>query len=214
MALGGVAELCFGVKAEGEQLEDIAKPLTVEDGESGGPDEQDQDAPDSRNLADGARREAAPARAAHHEAWAALHEEGARRHVSDADGDDDGARGHEQRARERERLLRRQQREREGLRRLRPGPGSNLYSPRMVGTGAASRGLIDAELDREIEIIGRVLDEHGEMSRRELARLAGARYWGPGRFPAALREAIDAGRARRLSRTTVAPAHDDRPGAR
>jgi MFS family permease len=29
MALGGVAELLFGVKAEGEQLEDIAKPLTA-----------------------------------------------------------------------------------------------------------------------------------------------------------------------------------------
>ncbi len=31
MILGGVAELVFGVKAEGESLENIAKPLTVED---------------------------------------------------------------------------------------------------------------------------------------------------------------------------------------
>jgi MFS family permease len=31
MILGGVAELLFGVKAEGESLENIAKPLTVED---------------------------------------------------------------------------------------------------------------------------------------------------------------------------------------
>ena len=31
MILGGVAELFFGVKAEGESLESIAKPLTVED---------------------------------------------------------------------------------------------------------------------------------------------------------------------------------------
>jgi MFS family permease len=36
MALGGIAELAFGVKAEGAQLEDIAKPLTVEDAEEGG----------------------------------------------------------------------------------------------------------------------------------------------------------------------------------
>ncbi len=31
MALGGVAELFFGVRAEQAQLEDIAKPLTAED---------------------------------------------------------------------------------------------------------------------------------------------------------------------------------------
>ena len=31
MILGGIAELVFGVKAEGESLENIAKPLTVED---------------------------------------------------------------------------------------------------------------------------------------------------------------------------------------
>ncbi|MHA3685045.1 MFS transporter [Leucobacter sp. HY1908] len=31
MTLGGIAELLFGVKAEGEALEDLAKPLTVED---------------------------------------------------------------------------------------------------------------------------------------------------------------------------------------
>ncbi|MDX6644584.1 MAG: hypothetical protein QOK40_311, partial [Miltoncostaeaceae bacterium] len=44
--------------------------------------------------------------------------------------------------------------------------------------------------------------------RRELARLVGARYWGPGRFTAALREAVDEGRARRLSRATFAPPGD------
>jgi hypothetical protein len=31
MALGGVAELIFGVKAEGQNLEDIAAPLTTAD---------------------------------------------------------------------------------------------------------------------------------------------------------------------------------------
>jgi hypothetical protein len=31
MILGGLAELIFGVKAERESLENIAKPLTVED---------------------------------------------------------------------------------------------------------------------------------------------------------------------------------------
>jgi MFS family permease len=34
MAIGGIAELLFGVKAEQKQLEDIAEPLTAEDGEA------------------------------------------------------------------------------------------------------------------------------------------------------------------------------------
>jgi MFS family permease len=37
MILGGVAEIAFGVKAEGESLESIAKPLTVEESAGGGP---------------------------------------------------------------------------------------------------------------------------------------------------------------------------------
>ncbi len=38
MAIGGVAELLFGVNAEGEQLEAIAKPLTAQDAEDGDDD--------------------------------------------------------------------------------------------------------------------------------------------------------------------------------
>ena len=34
MIIGGVAELFFGVRAEGQSLESIAKPLTVEDARS------------------------------------------------------------------------------------------------------------------------------------------------------------------------------------
>jgi hypothetical protein len=56
MALGGIAELLFGVKAAGEQLEDIAKPLTAEDAEPDRP--QDADA-----TGDG-KKEPEPRRAA------------------------------------------------------------------------------------------------------------------------------------------------------
>jgi MFS family permease len=49
MALGGIAEIFLGVHAEGEQLEDIAKPLTAEEaetgklaGEEGGEEQPDQ----------------------------------------------------------------------------------------------------------------------------------------------------------------------------
>jgi hypothetical protein len=38
MILGGLAELVLGVKAEGESLEQIAKPLTVEDASSAAPE--------------------------------------------------------------------------------------------------------------------------------------------------------------------------------
>ena len=44
------------------------------------------------------------------------------------------------------------------------------------------------------------------MERRRLARLVGARYWGPGRFADALREAMREGRAQRTGRTVIAPA--------
>ncbi len=61
-------------------------------------------------------------------------------------------------------------------------------------------------VENEIEIIERALREHGEArSRRELARLVGARYWGPGRFRAALRAAVGDGAARRVGRDRYAP---------
>jgi hypothetical protein len=60
-------------------------------------------------------------------------------------------------------------------------------------------------LDREVDLIGRVLEEHGELERNELKTLVGARYWGPGRFREALRTAISEGRVARRSRDVFAP---------
>jgi MFS family permease len=108
----------------------------------------------------------------------------------------------------RERGERRLQRERAGLRRFRPGPGSAFYSPGMIGTaGTASRlaAAADEDLDREIAIIERALRDHGAVDRDELERLVDGRYWGPGRFRAALREALKEGRALRTSRSVYAP---------
>ena len=48
--------------------------------------------------------------------------------------------------------------------------------------------------------------EHGELSRRELGRVVGCRYWGPGRFGRALRVAVRDGRIRRLRRGMYGPA--------
>jgi hypothetical protein len=79
----------------------------------------------------------------------------------------------------------------------------------MVGTaGTASRyaAMADRDLDREIENIARVLDRLGPTERRQLARELGARGWGPRRFDAALRAAVNEGRARRVTRDTYGPA--------
>src|SRR4051794_14221623 len=109
MAIGGVVELLFGVKAEQQELEGIAKPLSAED--------------------------AAP-------------------------------------------------------RRVHSSPGMPASSP------VAAVGL-----EREVAAIEAALaDRGGPTDRRELAVLVGARFWGPGRYPAALRAAVAVGAARRVSR--------------
>jgi hypothetical protein len=106
----------------------------------------------------------------------------------------------------RERIARRRERETSGLRRYRPGPGSGAAF-RSFGTPSRwTADDSDDDLDREIDVISRALAERGPTERDQLAQLVGARYWGPGRFRSALREALDEGRIRRLSRSTYAPA--------
>jgi plasmid stabilization system protein ParE len=92
-----------------------------------------------------------------------------------------------------------------GWRRFRPGPSDTLYSPGMVGTASRWSPTAEQDLDREIDAIARALDERGATDRQTLFEAVGARYWGPGRFRGALREALEEGRARRLSRDTFAP---------
>ena len=148
MAVGGIAELIFGVKAEGQQLEDVAEPLTAEsqDGES------DTESESEAETSAEPKQRRAPQRP---------------------------ARG-----------------------RFRPGPGP-LSSARAMSVSGPHPQV---PLDREIEIIDQALQEHGAANRRELRNRVGARYWGPGRFNAALGQAIVQGRAKRLPRGQVAPA--------
>ena len=104
----------------------------------------------------------------------------------------------------------RAERERRGFRRYRPGRGTASYSP-FFAYPAEQR---QQWLDNEVEIIRRALEDHGELSREDLGRRIGARYWGPGRFRAALREALREGAVRRASRSTYAagPGGDDVSG--
>ncbi len=333
MAVGGIAELFFGVKAEGESLENIAKPLTAEDAEAEGVKESEEkesdEEPDARPQIQRARQhrqvaEQERARAAQHrarahelrsdavagngdlakeadleevlaeladlhgetedelavaceqraevesaseapartaaeeraraaeerartirqkaEAIAAEREDDAQEHEMFARAAEERAQAAEQRAlaaeregradelheeeqdaeafarerqehadreaqrrefedRVRARLARRD-RDRHGIRRFRPGPGRSMYSPL-----ATPRTRFDdaADRDREIETITRALEERGEMTREELGQAVGARYWGPGRFRTALREAVDEGAARRVTRGSYGP---------
>jgi MFS family permease len=139
MIVGGIVEIFLGVKAEGQQLEDIAKPLTAEDAEGD-------------TATDGGR----PARA-----------------------------------------------------QRRPSPRSG-YSRGMP----VSAPIEPVELSREVGRIESALAEHGAMDRTELARAVGARFWGPGRFQAALREAVTNGRAQRLGRSRFGPAGGQDGGGR
>jgi MFS family permease len=181
MAVGGVAELLFGVRAAGRQLEDIAEPLTAVEPEPGGRDEPTRE--DAGRDEDGGRDE--PTR-------------------EDVGRDEASARD-ATRERIRARIERRHQRERSGLHRYRPGPGG-FPTARVP---AVASPVSEQVLDDQILSIQRALDEHGPTERQELAGLVGARYWGPGVFREALREATADGDIRRTSRNTYAPADDD-----
>jgi MFS family permease len=150
MAIGGIVEIFFGVKAEGQELEDIAKPLTAQDADQGErPDAGAADEPDRSRREEGA--EVTAARPA-------------------------------------------------GRYRLGPA-GRGGSSPGM----AVSSPIPGVEFSREIARIEQALAEHGPTERRELARLVGARFWGPGRFPAALHEAVVSGKAKRIDRNRFGP---------
>ena len=150
MAVGGVVELVFGVKAEGERLEDLALPLTAEEDVEGRPDEHEEE-----------RR----ARAA--------------------------------------RIAARQQRQRAGLagaRRYRPGPPPGWIAAwREPPTPEA----LETVLDHEVETIVRAVAEHEPMTAHQLHRAIGARYWGPGEFRKAVREALADRRIVRMRRGLI-----------
>ena len=170
MTLGGVAELAFGVKAEQQDLESVAKPLTAEEAEDGD------------GVEAGTEGEAE-------------HDSGERENQTEREAEAERERRREQR------VLVHQQRERSGWRRYRPGPGTSSGSPGM----SVSAAVPPAQLDHEISAIERAIDEEGPLQRRRLAELVGARFWGPGVFSRALREAVVAGDVDRLSRSRYGP---------
>jgi hypothetical protein len=71
------------------------------------------------------------------------------------------------------------------------------WSPMMSGS-SYDREEDEWWREREVGMIERALAENGVLQRRDLGRLIGCRYWGPGRFRRALQAAVDRGRAKRV----------------
>jgi MFS family permease len=150
MAMGGVAELVFGVKAEGQKLEDLALPLTTAEA-----------TPSSDETA-----------------------------ASESDPEHEA-----QLQARRARIAARAERARAGqlgLRRYRPGPPSPGY--------AAWREPVPPDapqtaLDHEIETIANAVQDRSVTDLHDLYAAVGARYWGPGEFRRAVREALAENRA-------------------
>jgi len=61
-------------------------------------------------------------------------------------------------------------------------------------------------LEREMTLLEQALHDKGEMRRGELGDLLGCKYWGPGRFARALKEAVDEGRIKHTSFGRYGPA--------
>ncbi|MGO3073045.1 MFS transporter [Brevibacterium linens] len=153
MALGGVAELLFGVKAEGADLEDIARPLTAEDAERA--ESAAESGSERTERSDRAGSAAAAESSAGPEA-------GSRRE------------------------------------RLRLGPGSaGVYAP---WPSVSSRDVPPEVSANEVTGIIDYVRDMEPVGEVELYRAIGARRWGPGRFRAAVREAVRQGAVHRNRR--------------
>jgi MFS family permease len=175
MAIGGLVELVFGVKAEKSDLESLAAPLTSD---------EDTDSGEEAEKSEGEKSQ------------------GKESKESEGDEDREDPRAVERRQRDariRERRAR-QVAGSTGSRRYRPGPGRGVGSPWIP---PAPSEPSERALDSEIELITAAMAEHEEMAVADLAAAVNAKFWGPGRFPRALRVAADEGRVVRVSRGRV-----------
>lgn len=76
-----------------------------------------------------------------------------------------------------------------------------VWSPRPLAVSSPEPAGL---LDRETEAIVTLLRREGPLSTRTLRVRVDARFWGPGRFGAALRTAMRTGRVRRVGRRSWA----------
>ncbi|MFF0191224.1 MFS transporter [Streptomyces sp. NPDC005244] len=168
MAVGGLAEVVFGVRAEQQSLENIARPLTAEEAEA---DWQRQPVP-----AD-AQGPALPAQVRQ-----SAHEREQR--ISD--------RAAGRRELERSGLRRFRPGTGSGSAFYSPGMVGT------TGAASRTEAMAEQRLDDEIEQVSQTLERSGPASRGQLETAVSGRSWGPGRFRRALRQAVSESRARHL----------------
>jgi hypothetical protein len=60
-------------------------------------------------------------------------------------------------------------------------------------------------LQRELSLIHNLLEEEGEMERKDIGDRLGCKYWGPLRFRAALKQGVERGAFRKTGRNRYAP---------
>jgi hypothetical protein len=60
-------------------------------------------------------------------------------------------------------------------------------------------------LQRELSLIHNLLDEEGEMGRKEIGERLGCKYWGPMRFRTALKQGVERGAFRKSGHNRYAP---------
>jgi hypothetical protein len=61
-------------------------------------------------------------------------------------------------------------------------------------------------LEREVSLIQNLLQDRGELPRKEIGETLGCKYWGPMRFRRALEEGIERGAFRRTGSGRYGPA--------
>jgi hypothetical protein len=60
-------------------------------------------------------------------------------------------------------------------------------------------------LRREISLIQNLLEDEGELARREIGDKLGCKYWGPSRFRNALKQGVERGAFRKTGRSRYSP---------
>ena len=60
-------------------------------------------------------------------------------------------------------------------------------------------------LRREISLIENLLQDEGELERKQIGDRLGCKYWGPMRFRQALKEGVERGAFRKTARNRYAP---------
>jgi hypothetical protein len=80
------------------------------------------------------------------------------------------------------------------------------WSPSQSASSRSTDEDAAADLEEWVDVLRRALEENGELGRKALANIAGARYWGPGAYSRALRAGVADGSFRKSGRNRFAPA--------